>query len=83
MKSRPNITRFTYGKTAFNGWRMQIERDGMKYTKYFGVAKYGSVAKALAAAESALATMKAVLPPKMKKMNADEILKALTALDKA
>ena len=54
MKSRKNLTRFTYDTTAFQGWRLTLERKGTTFTKYFSDKKYGSERKALKAAEVAL-----------------------------
>lgn len=36
-----NISRFTYQKTAFQGWRLALRRDGATFVKYFGDSKYG------------------------------------------
>ncbi len=61
MKSRRNLTRFTYETTAFQGWRLSIARGGQTFTRYFPDRKYGGERKALAAAEAKLAEMKALL----------------------
>lgn len=58
MKSRKNLTRFTYETTAFQGWRLSLSRAGTTFTKYFSDKKYGSERKALKAAETALAELK-------------------------
>jgi len=58
MKSRKNLTRFTYETTSFQGWRMNISRAGSTFTKYFSDKKYGSERKALKAAEDTLNTIK-------------------------
>ena len=58
MKSRKNLTRFTYETTSFQGWRMNISRSGTTFTKYFSDKKYGSERKALKAAEAALQGIK-------------------------
>ena len=58
MKSRRNLTRFTYETTAFQGWRLNFERSGTTFTKYFGDKKYGGPRKALRAAEAVLAELK-------------------------
>ena len=58
MKSRKNLTRFTYETTSFQGWRMNISRAGSTFTKYFSDKKYGSERKALKAAEAALEEIK-------------------------
>ena len=53
MKSRKNLTRFTYETTAFEGWRLCLSRAGTTFTKYFSDKNYGSERKSLAAAEAA------------------------------
>lgn len=58
MKSRKNLTRFTYETTAFQGWRLSLSRSGTTFTKYFSDKKYGSERKALKAAEGALKELK-------------------------
>jgi hypothetical protein len=58
MKSRKNLTRFTYETTAFQGWRLSLSRSGTTFTKYFSDKKYGSERKALNAAEGALKALK-------------------------
>lgn len=35
-----NITRYTYAKTAFQGWRLSIARQGQQFTKYFSDKQY-------------------------------------------
>jgi len=35
MKSKKNLTRFTYKTTAFQGWRLCIARGGASFTRYF------------------------------------------------
>ena len=57
MKSKRNLTRFTYETTAFQGWRLCLSRAGTTFTKYFSDNKYGSSKKSLAAAESSLAEL--------------------------
>jgi hypothetical protein len=61
MKSRKNLTRFTYETTAFQGWRLSLSRSGTTFTKYFSDKKYGSERKALKAAEAALKELKEVV----------------------
>jgi len=61
MKSRKNLTRFTYETTSFQGWRMNISRSGTTFTKYFSDKKYGSERKALKAAEEALNAIKEMI----------------------
>lgn len=58
MKSRKNLTRFTYETTAFQGWRLSLSRSGTTFTKYYSDKKYGSERKALKAAEVALKDLK-------------------------
>jgi len=53
MKSKKNLTRFTYETTAFQGWRLCLSRSGTTFTKYFSDKKYGGERKALKAAEAA------------------------------
>lgn len=53
MKSKKNLTRFTYETTAFQGWRLSLSRAGTTFTKYFSDKKYGGERKALKAAEQA------------------------------
>jgi len=53
MKSRKNLTRFTYETTAFEGWRLCLSRRGTTFTRYFSDKQYGGQRKALQAAESA------------------------------
>jgi len=52
MKSKKNLTRFTYETTAFQGWRLCLSRTGSTFTKYFSDKKYGGERKALKAAET-------------------------------
>lgn len=61
MKSRKNLTRFTYETTAFQGWRLSLSRAGTTFTKYFSDKKYGGERKALKAAEGALKDLKDLL----------------------
>ena len=58
MKSRKNLTRFTYDTTGFQGWRLCLSRNGTTFTKYFGEKKYGGPRKSLKAAETALKELK-------------------------
>jgi len=51
MKSRKNLTRFTYETTAFEGWGLCISRAGTTFTKYFSDKSYGGPRKSLAVAE--------------------------------
>ena len=61
MKSKRNLTRFTYENTAFQGWRLCISRGGATFTKYFSDKQYGGGRKALEAAENALEEIKNVI----------------------
>jgi hypothetical protein len=54
MKSKRNLTRFTYETTAFQGWRLCLSRAGSTFTKYFSDKKYGGPKKSLEASETAL-----------------------------
>ena len=68
MKSRKNLTRFTYETTAFQGWRLCLSRTGTTFTKYFSDKKYGSERKALKAAEDSMKDLKDLLD-KSRKVN--------------
>jgi len=61
MKSIKNLTRFTYETAAFQGWRLSLSNKGAAFTKYFSDKKYGDGKKSFAAAEGALAALKAIL----------------------
>jgi hypothetical protein len=61
MKSKKNLTRFTYESAAFEGWRLCISRAGTTFTKYFPDKKFGGGKKSLAVAEEALASLKTIL----------------------
>ncbi|MEO8614278.1 MAG: hypothetical protein ABI600_03995 [Luteolibacter sp.] len=61
MKSKKNLTRFTYETSAFLGWRLCISRAGTTFTKYFSDKQYGTEKKSLAAAEKALVELKALI----------------------
>lgn len=61
MKSRRNLTRFTYENSAFLGWRLCITRSGTTFTRYFPDKKYGGVRQSLAAAEACLAELRPLL----------------------
>ena len=61
MKSKRNLTRFTYESAAFEGWRLCISRAGTTFTKYFPDKKFGGGKKSLAVAEKALAELKAII----------------------
>lgn len=61
MKSKKNLTRFTYETAAFEGWRLCISRAGSSFTKYFSDKKYGGMKKSLTEAQKALDEVKAIL----------------------
>ena len=61
MKSKKNLTRFTYESAAFEGWRLCISRGKSTFTKYFPDKKYGGGRKSLTAAEKVLDEIKAIL----------------------
>ena len=68
MKSRKNLTRFTYETRAFQGWRLCLSRAGTTFTKYFSDKKYGGERKALKAADSTLNGLRDMLD-KSRKVN--------------
>ncbi|MGL5017708.1 MAG: hypothetical protein ACRDBP_06220 [Luteolibacter sp.] len=61
MKSKKNLTRFTYETAAFEGWRLCISRAGTTFTRYFPDKKLGGPKKSLAAAEKTLAELKVIV----------------------
>jgi hypothetical protein len=61
MKSKKNLTRFSYESAAFEGWRLGISRSGTTFTRYFPDKKFNGPKKSLAAAEKTLAELKALL----------------------
>jgi len=61
MKSKKNLTRFDYEKSAFEGWRLSLCKAGTTFTRYFPDKKLGGPKKSLAAAEKTLAELKALL----------------------
>jgi len=61
MKSKKNLTRFTYEATAFQGWRLCISRAGAIFMRYYSDKQCGGPRKALKAAESKLAELKEFL----------------------
>jgi len=62
MKSKKNLTRFDYEKSAFEGWRLCLSKTGTTFTRYFPDKKFGGSAKqSLAAAEKTLAELKALI----------------------
>lgn len=61
MKSKRNLTRFTYESAAFEGWRLCISRAGTTFTRYFPDKKFGGGKKSLAAAEKTLTEVKTLI----------------------
>ncbi len=61
MKSKRNLTRFTYETAAFEGWRLCISRAGTTFTKYFPDKRLGGGKKSLAAAEKTLSELKTLI----------------------
>ncbi len=61
MKSKRNLTRFTYETTAFQGWRLCISRGGATFTRYFSDRQYGGARKSMVAAEAKLAELRKFL----------------------
>ena len=61
MKSKKNLTRFTYETTAFQGWRLCISRGGKTFMRYFSDKQCGGERKALKEAEAKLCEMKELL----------------------
>ncbi len=61
MKSKKNLTRFTYESAAFEGWRLSISRAGTTFTRYFPDKKFGGGKPALIAAEKTLDELKTLI----------------------
>lgn len=61
MKSKKNLTRFSYETAAFEGWRLCISRAGTNFARYFPDKKFGSAKKSLVAAEQTLKELKAII----------------------
>lgn len=61
MQKRKNLTRFTYDTTAFQGWRLSIQKRGTVFERYFSDKKYGGNRKALKAANTARTELKELL----------------------
>lgn len=86
MKSKKNLTRFTYETAAFEGWRLCISRAGSTFTKYFPDKKFGGGKKSLAAAEIVLAEVKTLIEGAKRvdgKLSAATIKKAEKILSEA
>ncbi|MDO5470542.1 MAG: hypothetical protein Q4F38_04495 [Akkermansia sp.] len=45
-----NISRYTYKKTAFQGWRLALRRQGKQFVKYFADKQYENSTAAFKAA---------------------------------
>ena len=45
-----NISRYTYKKTAFQGWRLALRRQGKQFVKYFADRQYEDSTAAFKAA---------------------------------
>ena len=61
MKSKKNLTRFTYETAAFEGWRLCMSKTGTTFTRYFPDKKFGGGKQSLAAAETTLAELKSII----------------------
>ena len=61
MRSKKNLTRFTYETAAFEGWRLSISRAGSTFTRYFPDKKFGGGKYSLAAAEKTLEEVEAII----------------------
>ncbi len=62
MKSKKNLTRFDRDRAAsFDGWRLCLCRTRTTFICYFSDKKFGGAQQSLAAAEKALAELKALL----------------------
>ncbi len=86
MKSKRNLTRFTYETTAFQGWRLCLSRAGTTFTKYFSDKKYNGPKTSLASAEKALGELKQLVDNSRRvngKLSQSTIRKAEKLLDTA
>jgi hypothetical protein len=86
MKSKRNLTRFTYENAAFQGWRLCLSRAGTTFTKYFPDKKFGSGRKSLAAAEATLEELKQLVEGSKRvngKLSATTVRKAEKLLEKS
>lgn len=86
MKSKKNLTRFTYENAAFQGWRLCISRSGTTFTRYFPDKKFGGPRKSLAAAEKTLKELKSLVEGSRKvngKLSATTVRKAEKLLKEA
>jgi len=62
-----NISRYTYKKTAFQGWRLALRRQGVQFVKYFADRQYEN---STAAFKAAVELRNAILK-ELKKKGAD------------
>ncbi len=86
MKSKRNLTRFTYENAAFQGWRLCLSRAGTTFTKYFPDRKFGGGKKSLAAAEATLEELKNLVENSKRvngKLSATTVRKAEKLLENA
>ena len=86
MKSKKNLTRFTYENAAFQGWRLCISRSGSTFTRYFPDKKFGGPRKSLAVAEKTLTELKSLFDNSRKvngKLTATTVRKAEKMLKEA
>ncbi|MDX1680428.1 MAG: hypothetical protein R3242_06840 [Akkermansiaceae bacterium] len=86
MKSKKNLTRFTYENAAFQGWRLCLSRSGTTFTRYFPDKKFGGPRKSLAAAEKTLKELKSLVEGSRKvngKLSATTVRKAEKMLKEA
>ena len=86
MKSKKNLTRFTYENAAFQGWRLCISRAGSPFTRYFPDKKFGGPRKSLTAAEKTLHDLKSLVDRSRKvngKLSATTVRKAEKMLKEA
>ena len=61
MKSILNITRFTYAKHSFLGWRLLVQRGGFRFLRYFSEKQFGGTKASLEAALAARDQLKPFL----------------------
>ncbi len=61
LKSKKNLTRFTYENSAFEGWRLCVSVAGTNFTRYFPDKKLGGGKKSLAVAEQTLKQLRATI----------------------
>ncbi|MAE87947.1 MAG: hypothetical protein CMB80_34750 [Flammeovirgaceae bacterium] len=61
MKLAKGITRFTYDKTSFNGFRICLQCKREKFVKYISIKKEGGIKKACTKAHLMLGSAKAAI----------------------